>query len=125
MTTAFQSNSFQNNAFQIDEAVVSGSGFVGGGSYRYFTPIAPKVGARLKRKIDRAVVQEAKVKEALLEYQTKGVDIEILNELAMQLKEIQLRILRLALESEIAAQYIEWKRKMEEDEDVKFILSIL
>jgi hypothetical protein len=126
MTTAFQSSAFQNDAFQIDEgAAAAVTGVSGGGNYRYFTPAPPKVGSRLKRKIDRAVVQEAKLKAALLEYETTGVDIAILNDIAIQIKEIQLTILRLALESALAAQYIEWKRKMEEDEDVKFIMSIL
>ena len=106
-------------------AVAPTPGISGGGSYRHFTPSPPRVGSKLKRKIDRAVVQEAKIKEALLEYQTSGADIALLNDLAIQLKEIQLRILMLALESAVAAQYIEWKRMVEEDEDVRFIMSIL
>lgn len=126
MTTAFQRNAFQDNGFQIDAAVGTSTGGVsGGGNYRYFTPDPPKIGSKLKRKIDRAVVQEAKLKAALIEYETTGVDVAILNDLAIQIKEIQLRILMLALESAIAAQYIEWKRKIEEDEDIKFIMSIL
>ena len=125
-TSFFGGAFFGGEFFSADtSAVVITGGFSGGGGYRHYTPSPPHVRSKLKRQIDRAVVQEAKLKAALLEYETSGVDISILNDLALQIKEIQLRILRLALESAVAAQYIEWKRKAEEDEDIKFILSIL
>jgi len=126
MATAFQQSAFQDDAFQIDGGAAASqvTGVSGGGRYRYFTPERPPLKGKLKRKIDRAVVQEAKLKAALIEYETSGVDIDILNDIAIKIKEIQLTILRLALESALAAQYIEWKRK-QEDEDISFIVSIL
>lgn len=125
--TAFQESAFQDDAFQICEgAVVTPvvTGISGGGRYRYFTPTPPPLHGRMKKRIDEVIEKEARIKEAIADYQDSGTDILIIEDLLRQLKELQLTILRLALESALVTQYIDWKRK-QEDEDIAFILSIL
>lgn len=122
MATAFQQNAFQDNGFQIDEGTAVTYGISGGASYRYFTPAPPPLKGKKKKQIDRLVEQEARIEAAIRKYETSGVDMAVLEELARKLREVHLMILRMALESALASDYIMWKRQQEE-EDIKFIIS--
>ena len=125
MATSFFNGNFFGGEF-FNAAVEAPAPAAGGGGarYRYFTPIPPPLKGRAKRQVDRLVEQEARIKQALVKYETSGADIAVLDELARKLREIQLTILRLALESALVAQYIEWKRQ-QEDEDIAFIMTLL
>lgn len=94
------------------------------GTYRYFTPGAglPK---KQKKRIDALVEREAKIKTQIVEHQESGVDVAILEKLALALRELQLTLLMLALESQAASAYIEMKRDEEEEEDIRYILQFL
>ena len=123
-TSFFGGSFFDGEFFSEDTSVSTQAPGAGGGRYKYWTPLPPPLRGKKKRQIDRVIEQEARIQKAIVEYQTSGVDISVLNELGRKLRELQLIILRLGLESELAAQYIEWKRK-EEEEDIRFILSQL
>jgi hypothetical protein len=114
----FNSAIFNNAVFNTgEESVAEQPAPSGGGSYRYFTPLPAN-----KKKIDRAIKREAKINAQIVEYQEKGVDVEILQDLMEKLYEIQKTLLRLALESREAHDYIAQKR---EEEDIAVILMIL
>ena len=97
-----------------------------GGSTRYsparhFAPLTPVK----KKEIDRAITKEAKISAQIIEYQDKGMDTQVLQDLLKQLYELQKYILLLALESERAEAYIAKKREEQEEEDIAIILMIM
>lgn len=98
---------------------------IAGGSARFFTPYEALPGRKKRRRIDELVAKEAQIKAQIVEYQETGVDEAVLNDLYAAIKELQLIILQLALESQAAANYIEMKRDEEEDEDIRYILQFL
>ena len=125
-TSFFNGAFFDGEFFSAPTGVAAPStGISGGGRYRYFTPAPPPLRGKKKKQIDRIIEEEHRLKQALVEYETSGADVAVLEDISKRIREIQLMILRLALESELVAQYIEWKRRLEEDEDVRFILSQL
>jgi hypothetical protein len=124
MATSFFSSAFFSGEF-FSQAVVTVPSGGGGTPYftpaRYFTPSLPK---RQKKAIDRAIDKELQLRVQIEKYQDTGADVAILDSLLERLKEIQILILRLALESEQAYTYIQMKRQ-EEDEDISFIMTLL
>lgn len=109
----------------IPPVVTTKAPFVGGGgksTYRYFTP---DLGGKKRKRIDAVLLQEARVIKQIEAYQDRGVDLLVLDALIERLKELQITLLRLALESAAAQTYIGLKRMEEEEEDIKFILSQL
>lgn len=124
MATSFYGGSFFGGEFFNVGGAAAPTPISGGGRYRYFSPLPPPLYGRLKRRVDDVIEKEARLKEAIAKYGDSGADAVVLDDLLRQLRELQLMILRMALESALVSQYIEWKRK-QEDEDIAFILTLL
>lgn len=117
-THFFGSNFFGGEFFFAAETAP----FVGGGHFtpaRYYTPLPPE-----KERIDKALEEELRVRVAIHKELDSGTDTRILDDLQKRLTEIQKLILMLALESQIAYDYIQLKRQ-EEDEEISVILSLI
>lgn len=94
-----------------------------GSGARHFTPGA--LSGRKKRRIDEVISKETRLVKQFATYQENGADADLINGLLLAIREVQLLILRLALESEAAERYIALKRDEEEIEDIKFILTVI
>ena len=113
------------DAAPVVTPVVTQPSISGGGAYRYFTPdLTP----RKRKAIDKVIRQEARLRDQIAKYEDSGADIQVLSDLLERLREIQITLLRLALESAAAQTYVGIKRMLEEDqevEDISYILSQL
>lgn len=118
----FQCGFFDPSFFDTNCPPVSTGGGPGK-TYRYFTP--GSLSGRKKRRIDEVIEKETRLVKQFAEYQERGADADLINDLLLRLREVQLLILRLALESEAAERYIAQKREDEEIDDIKFILTVI